>query len=246
MDTSYNRHKFYLLGTKIVLLALLLGASGANSFAQTTSGGVINPRYDERKTVTYGFTLGYRTVSYRMRYSDYFTTPDMDSVHSIQPRKSPGFSLGFIVNFRIAEYLDARITPTVAFSEYHVNYNYVGANTVDNFVESTAVEFPVLLKYKSQRRKNTRLYLVGGVNPIIEAASRSKLEEDLDKFQINQFNLALDFGFGFDLYFPLFKFSPELRFSYGVLDVLSPTKNDLSIGIDEFKTKAVSLYLHFQ
>ena len=245
MDTTYNRHKFYLLGAKIAIIVLLLSMTTSKLLAQGKTA-VINPGYDDRKLVTYGFTLGYRTVSYRMRYSDYFTTPAMDSVHSIQPRKSPGFSLGFIVNFRLAQYLDARITPTVAFAEYHVDYNYVGANTVDNFVESTAVELPILFKYKSQRRGNARMYLVGGINSIIEAASRSKLEEDLDKFQIRQFNLAVDFGFGFDLYFPLFKFSPELRFSQGLINVLSPTKNDLSVGVDQFKTKAVSLYLHFQ
>ena len=244
MDTINLRYKFYLLGTKVAIVFFLFLIAG-RGMAQSNSA-VVNPRYDERKVVTYGFTLGYRTVSYRMRYSDYFVSPDMDSVHSIMPRKSPGFSLGFIVNFKLAQYLDARITPTVAFSEYHINFNYTGGPTVDKFVESTAVEFPLLLKYKSQRRKNTRMYIVGGINPILEAASKSKLDEDKDNFQIEQFNLALDIGFGFDLYFPLFKFSPEIRFSYGLLNILSPQKNDLSAGIDEFKTKAVALYLHFQ
>ena len=244
MDSTNYRNKFYLLGKQVSFLLILLLLSKAG-MSQSQSG-VVNPRYDERKVVTYGFSLGYRSVTYRMKYSDLFTTPAMDSVHSIMPRKSPGFSLGFIVNFRLAQYLDFRITPTVAFSEYHVKYNYVGANSVDHFVESTAVEFPLLLKYKSQRRKNARMYVIGGLNPALEAAARSKLEEDLDKFQINKFNLMFELGFGFDLYFPLFKFSPEVRFSYGMLDVLSPTKNDLSAGIDSFKTKAVSFYLHFQ
>ena len=244
MDTINHRYKFNILGKQVTVFLLLLILSGVG-LAQSQSD-IINPMYDERKTVTYGFSLGFRSVSYRMKYSDLFVTPAMDSVHSIMPRKTPGFSLGFIVNFKLLEYLDARITPTVAFSEYHIQFNYVGANSVDKFVESTSVEFPVLLKYKSQRRKNARMYVVGGLNSVIEASSRSKLEEDKDKFQIEQFNLTLDLGFGFDLYFPLFKFSPEVRFSYGLLDVLSPVKNDLSAGIDEFRTKAVSFYFHFQ
>jgi hypothetical protein len=232
------------LGKQVSILILLLLISGV---ALAQSGvDVVNPRYDERKVVTYGFSLGFRTVSYRMKYSDLFVTPSMDSVHSIMPRKTPGFSLGFIVNFKLLEFLDVRVTPTVAFAEYHVQFNYVGANSVDKFIESTSVEFPLLLKYKSQRRKNTRMYLVGGLNSVIEAASRSKLAEDKNKFQIEQFNLAMEIGFGFDLYFPLFKFSPEVRFSYGLLNVLSPVKNELSAGIDEFKTKAVSFYFHFQ
>ena len=244
MDSANYRNKFNLLGKQVILL-LVLSLLSRVGMSQAQSG-VVNPRYDDRKIVTYGFSLGYRTVTYRMKYSDLFTTPAMDSVHSIMPRKSPGFSLGFIVNFRMAEYLDFRITPTVAFSEYHVEYNYVGSSSVDNFIESTSVEFPLLFKYKSQRRRNARMYVIGGLNPAIEAAGRSKLEEDQDKLQIEQFNLMFDIGFGFDLYFPLFKFSPEVRFSYGMLNVLSPTKNDLSAGIDSFKTKSVSFYLHFQ
>ena len=55
-------------------------------------------------------------------------------------------------------------------------------------MESTGVEFPVLFKYKSQRRNNLRMYLIGGITPIIEAAGKSSLEEDLSRLQIEKFN----------------------------------------------------------
>jgi hypothetical protein len=238
-------YKFDLLGKKVILLFFSLLVY-ANSFAQT-NGAINNPRYDDRKIVTYGFSLAFQTASYRLKYSDFFVTPAMDSVHSILPKKRPGFKLGFIVNFRLAQFLDARITPTVSFAEYVIEYNFVGPGEPrTELIESTGVEFPVLFKYKSDRRNNIRMYIVGGITPIIEAAGRSQLEEDLNKLQIEKFNVNLEVGFGLDMYYPLFKFSPEVRFAYGLVNVLSPVENIKSIGIDELRTKTLSFYFHFQ
>jgi len=216
-----------------------------SSFAQSDSDQ-FNPRYDERKVITYGFSLGFQSTAYQLKYSDFFVTPAMDSVHSILPKKRPGFKLGFIVNFKLAQFLDVRLTPTVAFAEYILEYNFVGGGQFVELVESTGVEFPVLFKYKSQRRNNLRMYIIGGITPIIEAAGRSSLEEDLTRLQIEKFNVNLEIGFGLDMYYPLFKFSPEVRFAYGLVNILSPIENDKSAGIDELRTKTLSFYFHFQ
>lgn len=244
MDSANFWYKFNILGQKVILFMIVFLIYGS-TYAQSDNE-VFNPRYDERKIVTYGFSLAVHTSSYRLKYSDYFTSPAMDSVHSILPKKRPGFKLGFIVNFKLAQFLDARITPTVSFAEYVVEYNYVGGDQFNELVESTGVEFPILFKYKSQRWNNTRMYIVGGITPVIEAAGRSNLEEDLSRLQIEKYSTNLELGFGFDLYYPLFKFSPEVRFSYGLTNVLSPVKNDKSAGIDDLRTKSLSFYFHFQ
>ena len=237
-------HKFNLLGKKVALLSLgVLLFSNARAQSNTE---MLNPRYDERKIITYGFSLGFQTTAYQLKYSEFFVNPAMDSVHSILPKKRPGFKLGFIVNFKLAQFLDMRITPTVSFAEYILEYNFVGGDQFTELVESTGVEFPVLFKYKSQRRNNLRMYIIGGITPIIEEAGKSSLEEDLTRLQIEKFNANLELGFGLDMYFPLFKFSPEVRFAYGLVNVLSPIENDKSAGIDELRTKTLSFYFHFQ
>lgn len=244
MHSINVRHKFYLLGQKIILLVVgVLWSFGA--LAQTNQE-VFNPRYDERKIVTYGFSLAAHTASFKLKYSDYFTTPAMDSVHSIMPRWRPGFKLGFIVNFKLAQFLDARITPTVAFSEYVLEYNITGADQKIELVESTGVEFPLLFKYKSQRRNNMRMYVVGGATPIIEAAGRSNLEEDRNRLQLDRVNVNLEVGLGLDMYYPLFKFSPEVRFAYGMVNLLTETINDKNIGLSDLRTKTLTFYFHFQ
>jgi hypothetical protein len=179
------------LGKKVAFLGLAV-LLFSNALAQSDSE-MFNPRYDERKIITYGFSLGFQTTAYQLKYSDFFVDPAMDSLHSILPKKRPGFKLGFIVNFKLAQFLDVRITPTVSFAEYILEYNRVGGDQIIELVESTGVEFPVLFKYKSQRRNNLRMYLVGGITPIIEAAGKSSLEEDLTRLQIEKFNDNLAF-----------------------------------------------------
>ncbi len=212
---------------------------------KSSGGEVNNPRYDERRLVTYGFSFGFHTASLRLKYSDYFTTPAMDSVHSIVPLKKPGFSLGFIVNFRLAPFFDARITPKVTFSEYALQYNYVGRGSAIETIESVGVDFPILFKYKSQRRDNIRMYIIGGITTSIEAAGKNELAEDQSLLQLERVNLMADFGFGFDLYYPLFKFSPEIRFAFGLVDIVG-SNNDFTAGISDFKSKTISIYFHFQ
>jgi len=245
MHPANIRHKLHLYGKQIALVIFILFSKNVLAQVQTQKG-IVNPKYDDRKMITYGFTLGAHTTSYRHKYSELFTSARFDSLHSISPRPKGGFSLGFIVNFRLAQYLDARITPRVSFSEYVIEYQFVGGNSRSEFVESTNVGLPILFKYKSVRRDNSRMYFVGGITPMIEASGKSNAEEDLDLLQIKQFDLAVDFGFGFDLYYPLFKLSPEIRFAYGLINVLQPFENAVSAGIDKLTTKQLSLYFHFQ
>ena len=241
MQASNIWHKFNLRRAKI---ALILCFSPFLAMSQQ-KGEVHNPNYDNQRLVTYGFSIGFHNSNFVLNYSDDFVNK-LDSVHSILPKTSIGFSLGFIINARVAEYLDVRVTPKVGFYEYELEYNYLNAPPRTEVEESTVVELPILAKYKSVRRKNTRMYIVGGITPGFEASGTNDLEENADLLQINRFNLYGEFGFGLDLYYPLFKFSPELRVSKGLINVLSDEKNDLSEGIDRLSTNVIALYLHFQ
>ena len=90
------------------------------------------------------------------------------------------------------------------------------------------------------------MYFVGGITPGFEASGTSDLEENAELLQIKRFNATAEFGLGLDIYYPLFKFSPEIRFSKGMVNLLSDKKNDLSAGIDRLSSNVIALYLHFQ
>jgi hypothetical protein len=170
----------------------------------------------------------------------------LDSLHSIVPDWRPGFSLGFIVNYRIAEFLDLRLTPTVAFYEHSLKYLYTDNTSSEQLVETTMVEFPLLLKYKSERRGNVRAYMIGGIKPGIEASGKKEEQNVSRRLEVNNFNLCLEAGLGLDLYFPLFKFSPEIRFSRGIVNELDNTSNAFGKPLKYINTNTVTIYLLFQ
>ncbi|BDD03212.1 type IX secretion/gliding motility protein PorT/SprT [Aureibacter tunicatorum] len=208
------------------------------------------PNYDQKK-LQYGFLIGLHSSIYKLKYSDAFTQSSMfDQVQAINTRPGIGFALGFIGNLRISEFFDFRITPKVTFNEYGLDYVYVNDAMPEHFlmtsesVSNTMVEVPILFRLKSLRRGNSRMYLIGGFTPAFEASGK-KDEEVV--FETKKFNLSLEIGFGLEQYFELFKFAPELRFSFGVLDQLGANEDrNITKGMEKLTTNTVSLYLQFQ
>jgi hypothetical protein len=204
-----------------------------------------NPNYDER-TITYGFSIGLHTSSYQVKYSDKFVTPKYDTVHSVQPIFLPGFSLGFLVNYRINEFLDLRLMPKAGFYSHKLYYYFTNAPTQSQLVETTLVEFPLLLKYKSVRRGNVRMYMIGGVTPAFEASGKNDIGNSSAGIPIQKRNLSLDAGMGFDFYFPLFKFSQEIRFSRGIVNMLGSQETIYHDPISRLNTNTIAVYFIFQ
>ena len=156
-----------------------------------------------------------------------------------------GFALGFIVNMRLGEFFDLRTTPKVSFYEFMVEYNFIGSSQINQLVEATFVEIPILFKYKSIRWTNSRIYVIGGLISGYQA-SGNKDDEKERKLQTADFNLAGELGFGFDIYFPLFKFSPEIRFSRGLTNMIREDKYGYSDGIKRLTTNTFTIYLLFE
>lgn len=208
-----------------------------------------NPAYDERRKVTYGFLVGLHSSAYQIKYSDQFVTPAFDTVFSVEPEWKQGFVLGFIVNYRVSEFLDLRITPQVGFYEHTLRYRYLDATKdPDNVqtIETTMVELPILAKYKSTRRGNLRMYMVGGVKPSIEASGKRDIDAITNRLVVSEFNLSLEGGLGFDFYYPLFKFSPEIRFSRGLTNLLKDSENPFGQPLRRINTNTITIYLLFQ
>ena len=248
MQVTYIWRKFHLHRYKVIVAICLfaLCVVGASPMAQAQQKRWVqrnNPNYDEKK-LTYGFLLALHSSSYKTKYSDAFVTQKFDTVYAVNPTWTSGFTLGFIVNYRLTDYLDLRLTPQVAFYENKVTYLYTNETHTDAKVESTIVEVPLLLKYKSERRGNIRMYMIGGVKPGIQASG--KKEQTTETLEIKSTNLSLEAGFGFDLYYPLFKFSPEVRFSHGMLDMLGNRTNDFGQPLSRVSTNMVTVYFLFQ
>ncbi|MEO9967556.1 MAG: porin family protein [Reichenbachiella sp.] len=245
MQTTYIWHKLNLYCYQIVL-CIVIGLSLVPEDAKCQLPGGINlPNFDEQ-SVHYGFLIGGHSSRLRLKYSDEFTTPALDSVHSILPTQKVGFKIGFIVNFHLFQYLDVRVAPTFSFYQLGLDYRYDNGSVLEELRDPTYFELPILLKYKSVRRENRAIYLLAGLTPSIKVSGNKKEEDSTERLLLEKFNLSADVGVGLDLFQPLFKFSPEVRYSFGLLNVLDPEENDFSAGIESLNVHSFTIYVTFE
>ena len=174
MHASNLRNLKYLFCTKTVVATCLLFLFGLNGIMaqEAEKRKVINlPNFDDRR-MHFGFYLALNHASYRIKRSD-FAGQNPDSVISVNPTGTPGFTLGFIFNLKVADYVDFRFVPGVGFYERWVDYQFP-KGPQRQVMESTMAEFPFLFKFKSERRANTRMYLLAGAKYSMASGLRRK------------------------------------------------------------------------
>lgn len=243
-------HKFNLHWCKVVICLTLFALCKPLSGQSQVAGSLNLPNFDNQK-VHYGFLIGLHSSRFGLRYSDEFVELELDTLHSIVPRGSMGFKLGFIVDFHLFEIFDIRLTPTVGFNQlsldYIINDGTPNGTSLEELIDPTYVELPILAKYKSVRRLNRRMYFLAGLNPAVRASGSRDKEIDEERLLLNQFNLSLDIGAGFDLYQPLYKLSPEIRYSFGLTNVLNQNDPNLfSVGLDRLAIHTIAFYITFE
>jgi len=243
---AIDLRNFLYLHRYQVIVAVLLLCGSLNAEAQRQRGVAVNlPNYTE-KFLHYGFGMGLHTSRYTLQYSDAFATPDLDSLHSIVPEGMGGFKIGFISNFRLFQYLDFRPLITIGFYENKLLYRSVTGNTLEELLDATLIEVPLLFKYRSVRRDNVAMYLVGGVTPTLEARGKDDKADSRERLQTRSSMIALEAGVGFDLYYPLFKFSPEIRYSWGITNLLTDETNKFNAGLKRLTPHNISFYITFE
>jgi len=201
--------------------------------------------YDTKK-LNYGFILGGHYDSFLISHpKGYSSATDLQ----LRGAGGSGYTLGFVVNYHVNDILDLRLLPSVGFYERMIKYNDFSdpdlTEEVTELFESTFLELPILLKFKSIRRKNTRFYFVAGIKPSIEVgANKDKIKSTVLVTQTR--DLSIELGLGNDSYFPFFKFSPELRFSLGLLNMIDRDNVSPSIYVKRMPSYSVGLYFIFE
>lgn len=221
--------------------------SNQKASAQYSQGGDIHynlPNFDN-KSMHYGFFLAGNYSNYRLTLSDYAVNNNQN-ITGVSSVGQTSFTLGFVVNKRINDFLDLRLLPSVAFYFRNVEFYYQGQDEPEiQASEASMIEFPLLLKYKSVRRKNSRMYMVAGIKPSIEVGAKKKQKSE-DDLRTKSMDVSLEIGFGLDNYFELFKFAPEIRFSYGLVNMKNNDENEFAYSIDRMNTYAVTFSLFFE
>lgn len=225
---------------KIIILALAISCSVTQAFAQA------NQEQYDNKFLHFGFSI--TTNIPQMRVDSRPMRMLSDSVLNITTRGYPGIGLGGITNIRLAEFWDVRLLfPVISFVQRDIVYTLPnGIKEVK--VESAYADASLLIKYKSQRRKNVRAYLVGGGRISYDLSSTTRKNRSFQNPVVSLVPMTFGYeaGFGLDIYFPYFKFSPEIK-------VMNTSGNALYYDgfiftdvIHRISPKMVVISLHFE
>ncbi len=192
----------------------------------------------------FGFQLAMMRSNVDISFSDEYLTSNND-LASIISKPLPGFIIGGYACYRISDFWDVK--PQFNFFaayERRLTYDYNSKKPSDlRVIETAMFELPLLFKYRAQLRGISNMYMVFGVKP---AFSLSQKSSDRDKVLLQNRDLSIEYGLGFDLFFPYFKLAPELRFSHGLLNVLNTENaNFYTRQLKRLTTHTATLYFHF-
>ena len=203
------------------------------------------PKFD-RALIHYGFLIGINHADFIVSSNDFDST-----VYVVEANGDNGFTLGIVSNLRLGLYFDLRFIPALSFSQRSLEYTLLDNNkivTKIKKIESTFLEFPLDLKYKSVRINNGRAFVLGGLRYSLDLASQKnvqKEDDDLVKLKSNDFSYEV--GFGIDFYMKYFKLSPVIVLAIGTSDVLIKEQGNIfSETIDRLNSKIVQVSLTFE
>jgi len=204
----------------------------------------------DNKKIHFGILVGYNSSRFTVTHSESFIYND--SIDLVESPNSPGFNVGIISNLRLNKRFDLRVIPTISLVERIIRYDEILAdgqdNTLDNVVESIFLDFPIGVKYKSDRvSDNMRFYILGGGKVGWDVASNSKKRKANDILKLAPIDFGVEYGFGFEFYFPYFMFTPEIKITQGMRNVHLPTDGlKYSDVLEQLRSRVITFSLQFE
>lgn len=197
------------------------------------------------KPYHFGITLAYNVSDFRITYSGNF--PYHDSILGVESLKGPGFNLGIISNLRLGKYFDLRFIPSLSFAEKNLQYSLVSDAVNKQTIQPIYFDFPFDIKFKSAAYKEMKVYVIGGVKYSYDLASNAKARNADNLVKVGAHDVSVDYGFGFEFYFPYFIFSPEIKFSNGLINLHVPDPTlQYSTVINKLFSRTILFSIHLE
>jgi hypothetical protein len=206
-------------------------------------------KYDKSR-MKFGFLLGINRTDFKVVRAD--NLHQSDSILLLEPKGQSGFNLGIISDFKIIDNLHIRFVPELAFSQRDIRYKVLYPNNnlpyVTKKVESTFINIPLTLKFRSNRVGNYRMYVLAGGRYAIDLVSQAKVVTDNDEIivKLAREDYGYDIGFGLDCYLELFKFSPEIKMFQGIPNILVDDAAAYTTSIKSLRSRIFTLSFTFE
>ncbi len=198
------------------------------------------------KPYYFGLALGYAHNDYRLSRSDDFILNDEYKI--TRTIAGPGFTIGVIGNLKIGNDFDVRFVPGFSFSGRDIEFiSATSGDLMKENIESTFLELPFMVRYKSKPYADMRLFLMAGVKYTYDISYYSRLREEQNLITISPHDYLVEAGFGVQFFFPYFILSPEIKFSQGIDNVLIFDRNiNRSQIFEQITTRTISFSLNFE
>ena len=220
----------HLVAPIVMLLSVVGLLSPQRAVAQRFNDKLQNRPYADLRRWHLGFSVGLHVQDVSFSHNG-FVTEGGETWFMEQPSFSPGFCVNGLVDLRLNRYFNLRFTPGMYFGNRDIKMiDTTNGGTASQNIKSAYVVTPLDLKFSAERFRNCRPYVTGGVMPAFDASKKRS-----DYLKLNATDCYLTVGFGCDFYLPYFKFIPEVKFCFGLSDIIKHDRPDLADEPDVLK-----------
>ncbi len=217
--------------------------------AQAQTRKVMNRPYIDQRKFHYGFLAGVNLQDIELQQNG-FVDEAGNQWYAETPGYEPGFSVGILGEFYLTKHLAFRIIPSMHFGTKNVHFrNELNGDMQYQTIKSTYFSVPLNIKYAAERFNNYRPYIVTGITPVLDLTVKKQKQ-----YLLNSADCYLELGLGCDFYLPFFKFIPEVKFMYGLSNVINKDRSDITDetqliftqSVDKGKSKMIVLTFYFE
>ena len=190
--------------------------------SQAQKRKVMNRPYIDQRKFHYGFLAGFQLQDIELEQNGYKDAAG-NEWYAETPNYEPGFSVGILGEFYLTKNLALRIIPSMHFGTKNLTFrNNLNAELDYMTIKSTYVTVPIDIKYSAERFNNYRPYIMAGITPALDLTVKKQKQ-----YLLKSTDCYLELGLGCDFYSPFFKFIPEVKFMYGLSNVINKKRDDI-------------------
>jgi hypothetical protein len=236
----------YLYSLQIIIFTFLLSLPG-DGYGQYNKGNH-NYREFNDKAYYFGLTFGYNHSNFQLAHSQRFILND--SFNLTEGLGGPGLNVSMVTNMKLGEYFDFRFLPGFSF----VGRKFYFLSTQDEIeqvrdIESVLIQAPFQVRFKSDPFHDMRVFVLAGVKYTYDVASNARIRQQQANriIRISPHDYAVEVGAGCQFFFPFFIFSPEIKYSQGIGNILIyNSKLAQSTVLEKVLSRTFTISFHFE
>tara|TARA_B110000879_G_scaffold168120_1_gene217517 strand:- start:928 stop:1638 length:711 start_codon:yes stop_codon:yes gene_type:complete len=173
------------------------------------------------KPFHFGFSLGFNQPGFYLEKKSSHIFID-DSLQSLLVNSNGGFTLGVVTSLNINQNFKIRfVLPSLSFQESELVYTYFQQSTSKRKpLTPVYLDFPVLLKFRTNRINNFAVYGIVGLRYGIDMSSQTDVNNSIDEeeqiIKLKKYDFGSEIGGGIDLFLEYFKLGIELKLGSGM------------------------------